>query len=257
MQPVIQSFWLQKAGNSVKEYEDASGYDDQTHVAAVADGASDSFESRLWASALVRAFVRRPPLPDQYSILEWLANPIRTWKEAIHWDNLAWYAEEKAARGAFSTLLGVSLIPSSNDPNNQDPACYRWRAIAIGDACLFQLRGDKLVMSFPVENAADFGTTPVLISTQLQYSQRSLKGIRLREGECGRGDSLLLTTDALAAWLLSKEEKGEPAWHRIRSLTREGFAEVVSVAREQGEMRNDDVTLLLLRHSDCLAPKLD
>jgi hypothetical protein len=248
----FQAFYVPKGGSSPEEYEDAWACDDQARILAVADGASDSFESRIWARALVEAFVHEPPLPDAFSILHWLAAPIETWKEGIHWDSLPWYSEEKARRGAFSTLLGVSLIHSDTPPEETRVACCRWRAIALGDTCLFHIRRDQLLMSFPIEKAEELGTTPSLLSTRFEYSQRSLETLKVREGECQPEDLLLLTTDALAAWLLSRVENGDCPWPELCVLTPEDFTALVSQAREQQEMRNDDVTLLLVRHSNCV-----
>src|SRR5216683_2490624 len=105
MQINVQAFCLPKAGNSPDEYEDAFQYNESARSLAIADGASDAFESRLWAQALVRAFVRQPPMLDANGILEWLKAPIKVWKEGIDWEKLPWYSAEKARRGAFSTFL--------------------------------------------------------------------------------------------------------------------------------------------------------
>jgi Protein phosphatase 2C len=248
----IRTFHVPKEGSSPEEYEDAWQCDGQAGILAVADGASDSFESRIWAHALVDAFVREPPLPDASSIFQWLAAPVQTWKASIHWSSLPWYSEEKARRGAFSTLLGVSLIHSEHLPEDKGAAHCRWRAIALGDTCLFHIRGDQLLMSFPIEKAEEFGTTPSLLSTRFEYSQRSLETLRVRECECQPEDLLLLTTDAFAGWLLSRAENGECLWPEIRGLAPEDFALLVNRARQQREMRNDDVTVLLVRHSNCV-----
>jgi len=71
----VQTFSLPKRGYRPEEYEDA-----WAHTAtrlALADGASDAFESRLWAQALVQAFIHQPPESHSAALLDWLVTPIQ------------------------------------------------------------------------------------------------------------------------------------------------------------------------------------
>jgi hypothetical protein len=241
----VQAFYLPKAGNQPEEYEDAWACDEEAKRLAIADGASDAFESRLWAKALVQAFIREPPTSDSESMLRWLESPIQVWKEGIHWDELPWYAVEKARRGAFSTLLGVTLAwPTSNSTEGALSSGH-WSAVAVGDTCLFQIRGDEVIVRFPMERAADFGTTPPLLSTRQDYNRRSLDELRSCEGECWPGDLLVLATDALAEWFLHQLETGEQPWQRLVKLSPRKFARLVECLRREEAVRNDDVSLLL------------
>jgi hypothetical protein len=234
----IQAWHLPKAGNRWEECEDACAYRTRTKRLAVADGASDAFEARLWAKALVRAFVKRPPDPSTESLIGWLEAPIQTWTQGIRWDQLAWYAEEKARRGAFATLLGVVFAPPETSSSGS------WQAIAVGDTCLFHVRQDRMIAGFPVEEAAAFGNTPVLLSTRPDYNRRSLEELKTMSGDCQAGDGFILATDALAAWFLRQVEGGERPWRQVHGLTSGKFARLVQRLRQEAVMRNDDVTLL-------------
>jgi len=237
-----QAFFLPKAGNRPEEYEDAYAMDAEKGLFAMADGASDSFEARLWSRALVDAFIRQPPSPDE--LLSWLEDPIRTWKEGIQWEGLAWYAVEKARLGAFATLLGVTLtIPEAKDTEGPAPGVC-WKALALGDTCLFQIRGEEMVAHFPLERSTEFNTTPPLLSTRLDYTRRSIAELRCAEGQCLPGDYLLLITDALAAWSLGQVEVGANPWQRLISLTQEAFSTFVNHLRAEEGLTNDDVTLV-------------
>lgn len=240
-----QAFYLRKAGNRPKEYEDAWACDEEAGRLAIADGASDAFESRLWARALVQAFIRNPPAPKRKALLRWLEGPIEAWKGGILWDKLPWYAEEKARRGAFATLLGLTFAWPRPDRKWGLGCAVRWRAMTVGDACLFQIRGDEVVVRFPVERVADFGTTPPLLSTRPDYNRRSLEELRSREGDCQPGDLLVLATDAVAAWFLQQVEAGGRPWQRLVALNPRKFAGLVDRLRQHEAMRNDDVTLIL------------
>lgn len=239
----VQTFSLPKRGYQPEEYEDA-----WAHTAtrlALADGASDAFESRLWAQALVQAFIHQPPEAHRVALLDWLATPIQVWKEAIHWQQLPWYAEEKARRGAFATLLGVTFAWPAADATGAAEATAPWSAMAVGDVCLFQIRAEQVIVHFPVQYAADFGTTPPLLSSRSDYNRRSLEALCTCTGECWPGDLFVLATDALAAWFLHQVETGERPWQCLIDLTEDTFAALVASLRHEGVMRNDDVTLVL------------
>jgi hypothetical protein len=117
--------------------------------------------------------------------------------------------------------------------------------MAVGDVCLFQIRAEEVIVHFPVQRAADFGTTPPLLSSRLDYNRRSLEALRTCTGESWPGDLFVLATDALAAWFLSQVETGARPWQRLIGLTEDTFAALVASLRREGVIRNDDVTLVL------------
>ncbi len=239
----------QKKGNKPEEYEDASAYDsgEPVTLVAVSDGATDAFESRYWSRALVDQFVKQPPEPDPQVLLEWLEAPIEGWRGYIQWEQLAWYAEEKARRGSFATLLGMNFQWVQVVPGEDDASVVHWRALSVGDVCLFQFREDTLVTAFPVQHSEEFGTTPALLSTRLDYSRKTVEELKVGEGDARIGDVLLVMTDALAAWFMRDVEAGQKPWQTLLALTSESFVEFVEHLRQGGEMRNDDVTLLIAR----------
>jgi hypothetical protein len=122
-----------------------------------------------------------------------------------------------------------------------------WRAVAVGDTCLFQVRDDALISSFPLTEAAAFGTTPPLLSTRPDYSRRSLEHLSTAAGEYRPGDLFLLATDALAAWFLHETEADGRPWRSLEELSLLRFARLVRRLRQEHALRNDDVTLLLVR----------
>jgi hypothetical protein len=58
----IAAFWCQKAGNGVEEYEDAWSVRQVEETAgcrvAIADGATESSYSKIWATLLVESYIR-------------------------------------------------------------------------------------------------------------------------------------------------------------------------------------------------------
>src|SRR4051794_1946930 len=120
------TLWLPKDGNAQEEYEDAayplsfSGTDrEQEFRCAVADGATETSFSGLWANLLVRGYVDEEPLEESR----------KKWQEAIPTANQPWYVEEKAQAGAYSALVGLSVQANGT-----------WSSAAVGDSCLIQIR---------------------------------------------------------------------------------------------------------------------
>ncbi len=238
----IEAFSCQKAGNARSEYEDAwaiRGSDSPTRCrVAVADGATESSFSALWAALLVESFVRgRAHGPEFFNRLGAIR---RLWRRKIRGRPLPWYAAEKARRGAYAAFVGASL----NAVNRG------WRAVAIGDCCLLQVTGApenrELMKAFPLTRSEEFGSSPFLVGSLKKADDDPLPYVRISEGLLQPNDILFFASDALAAWLLRRAERGEPAWEEIEGIrTQEEFEALVARARDDGT-RNDDMTLVRL-----------
>jgi hypothetical protein len=225
------AWWAPKAGNAAQEYEDAYAVEAAALRFAVADGASETSFAKQWAEMLVDRFVHEPPAPA--GLREWVAPMQAAWAGANQGKATAWYAEEKARDGAFSSLLGLALDHG------------RWRAMAIGDSCLFLVRSGKVVRAFPLDKAEQFSNRPVLLSSVARANQRVWDEVRLDEGELQGRDQLLLMTDALAQWFLVEAEMGRRPWAALaRATTQEAFSALVDLLRSGGALRNDDTTLV-------------
>jgi hypothetical protein len=240
--PVIKcrSFHLVKSGNASEDYEDAFAVNlDRAHF-AIADGASEASFAGLWARLLTEGFVaaRKP-----WRNLDWLEPLRQRWSAEVSGLPLPWYAEAKRDEGAFATFLGLAFTSATATR----PAI--WRALAIGDSCLFRLKAGRLKSSFPVQRSDDFSNAPKLLCSR----QRGADAIDLREQTSGKwrpGDRFLLATDALAAWLLRQAEQGGDPAAEAAALLAESDPEAAFPGwcdeRRSKGMRNDDVTLLVI-----------
>lgn len=229
----FSAFWLQKAGNADHEYEDAFAPEDAPTDAecvefrcAVADGATETSFSGLWAQILVDAFVsQRLPKLKPETMLALSAG----WRAAIdaRYKPLPWYAQEKLERGAFSSLMGLTIRADGS-----------WRALCVGDSCLFHVRPQQTIRAFPYHLPDQFNNHPTLLSTRHDSSVEA----RSARGKWKDGDYFLLMTDALAHFFLSQRRLR--AHLAADGLDQAGFAELVARARGERICRNDDVTLL-------------
>ena len=243
-------FWLPKAGHGEEEYEDAFWWDyprgldgRDTFRCAVADGATETSFSGLWADLLARGFCKGRLDPD--ALPAGVPRLQRVWRRLVGARPLPWYAEEKARSGAFAAVVGLTVLPGGDG----DGAGGRWEALALGDSCLFQARDDG-VLAFPLAHSGEFGTRPALLSSNQAANAGLEERLACLAGDWQPGDRFYLMTDALACWFLQDAEGGERPWTTLRDLALSGdrasFAGWIGDLRATGRLRNDDVTLLMV-----------
>jgi Protein phosphatase 2C len=228
---------LPKRGNTDAEYEDAWAVDAAAGRFAVADGASETSFAARWAQLLTEGFIAaaRPA-----ALSDWLAGQRRLWLEEINGLELPWYAEIKRDQGAFATFLGLGVrAPTTKRPGG-------WRAVAVGDTCLMQVRDGQCVQSFPVQKSSEFGNQPRLIGSREVDPKPDLG-----RGALEVGDRLVLLTDALAQWFLQTHERGRNPWKAVTLVLtaakpQAAFTDWIAGLRDRDELRNDDVTLLTI-----------
>jgi len=265
MRIVCQTFSLPKEGRELADYEDASfPYcenqftciealpDTGTYRCAVCDGATDSVFSKQWAEILATG----------YGTNEWaeelsaasLERAQTEWKDFVSKQELPWYAEEKVQLGAFSAFVGLTLFNESQ----------QWRAVAVGDSCLFHTRNGQVVDAFPITKSSDFNNFPLLLASLPEKNEGVFEKKCVRpDGHWQSGDVFMLMSDALACWFLRSVEDGygEKLVEWLTNLElHDEFAEVVRIQRGQtsadgsANMRDDDVTLARIRVSSSTAP---
>lgn len=247
MDAYAQAFWLPKAGSTDAEYEDAffprrmKRRKGKLLRFAVADGATETSFSGVWARLLAIAFVRRAIgfefAPDEVKPLQ------AKWANLVNGKALPWYAEEKLASGAFAALLGFELTEEENDGILRRV----WRAAAYGDCCIVQMRADETIAAFPLQDSTSFTSRPDLISSLLTHNTATNGTVLRTEGDWGCDDTFFLMTDALGCWFFKEKEAGRKPWDLLRDLDTDGqttFQEWVTKLRDSGAMKNDDVTLV-------------
>jgi hypothetical protein len=241
-----QAFWLPKSGSTDSEYEDAyfprriKRRKGPRLRFAIADGATETSFSGVWARLLVSAFVRGSVgfdfAPDEI-------RPLQTkWETLVHGKPLPWYAEEKLASGAYSSLLGVEFWQEKTD----EEVKRFWRAAASGDSCLVQMRSDQMIAAFPLQDSASFTSRPDLLSS-LPTTNGASASVAQTDGQWGIDDTFFLMTDALACWFLKQCETGEHPWRTLRDLDTQGhtsFSALIGSMRRDCAIKNDDVTLI-------------
>lgn len=260
MRSWINAFRAPKAGASLAECEDAYGigpspagegaFDGRWLRVAVSDGASEAMLAARWASELVQHAVSASWCQDfvdavdaaiggwEASVAEYIAE-----REANQ-HPLQWYEEPGIEQGAYATIVALWL----DDPLDGHQHEGRFDAWALGDSCLFQVRDDSAVAAFPIHDASAFDTSPALVHSKTPDLTLVHKHIHHIAGTWQSGDTFYLATDALSQWFLSQIERGGRPWQTLCDLGTDampiGFDAWVDEQRRQGELRNDDTTLL-------------
>jgi hypothetical protein len=240
MKVVCQTLWLPKRGNSEEEYEDAAApaeplsEDTDEFRCAVADGATETSFSRLWAQLLVDGFVANTDCEELKA----------KWHESIADKPLPWYAEQKAESGAYAALVGLTIKQVKRSGGT-------WKAEAIGDSCLIHVRGSDVLERFPLKHSDEFNSTPALLSSNEDDGLEHDEEFTFIEGEWRKGDIFYLLSDAIARWVYKRQEDYSDAAFWLKSMkSQNDLKEFVDVQRELMDaesrplMRNDDVTLM-------------
>lgn len=246
------AFWLEKGGNSAAEYEDAFALDTVPHADdslsfAVADGASEGMLSGPWANVAARTYCRLAPATGELG--GYLARCLHVWarwrsgylrRREQHGRPVQWYEEDGLERGAFTSLVGLTL---------RDDGVPTWEAVALGDTCLALVRDDEVVTAFPIDTPEGFTSRPLLLASNPAHNGAVFEAIQVAGGECRPGDCFYLMTDALALWFIREWTTGAAPWTKLNRFAKGEngvFQAWVGELRAAGAMRNDDVTLLRL-----------
>ena len=247
----VTTAWVPRAGSNEAQYEDAfyPGHDGPRHARrlrfAVADGASESMLSGLWAGLLVRTWckARRRRLPEILDVAEaaWDVELAAYLEERGRTDRpIQWFEEPGLERGAYATLLGLAFTTEHGGG--------RWQATAVGDSCLFQVREGELLSAFPIKSSDEFDSAPKLVPSRASDRGRGrlLDAVDEETGDWRSGDTFWLLTDAVAAWFLRTHEAEADAepWDVLASVEADAFADWVESRRADRSLRNDDVTVM-------------
>lgn len=257
MRAFVTSRWLPKYGNTVLECEDAYWPQVRDQVRgqelrfAVADGATESIFSRLWARRLVAIYCSPlTPLPNSNvdRFRERVEDAGRAWSRRVTSQSLPWHAWPKLERGSYASLVGLDL---GERPGRRSTEDGEWKAFAVGDTCMFQVRDGELIAQHPTLAADQFGFKPLALSTHPGRNTAAWESAQLgsQRGEWRRGDTFLLMTDALAEWFVRNIESKQSPFPVLCEAAKSSivFEEWITGQRDRRDMKNDDVTLMLIR----------
>jgi hypothetical protein len=241
----IHKFLAPKKGVNPTECEDAIATNGVRMVFAVADGATEAYDSKRWARLLVRAWIQIEPPAFEIQDFDPLIRDLgvrlhRKWSRR----KLPWYAEEKSQEGSFAAFVGLQFYVEGKD--------LRWRAIALGDCCLIHRHGTLLCNTFPIARSDEFGTNPILLPSSASKQRHALELVRRAEGSTSSGHDFLLLSDAVGCWFLKQIEDGDARSIALfDKLTEsddiEGLTNFFEDLRTTRRIRNDDMAVVRIK----------
>lgn len=233
------------AGSCAKEAdrpeanEDAYTFSPDGQRLALSDGASESYDSRIWARLLADKFAADPTFGER-----WLQEAIGAYQAEHDFAAMSWSQQFAFERGCFATLLGVDHQSETD----------RLRLLGVGDSIALLLDGAELVWAWPLDDPERFRERPTLLSTLGQHNDfaRAPEFDQESRAEVALSSladpTLLCMTDALGEWSLRMAKEDPARLARLRSVSTEAeLADIVLAERASKRMRVDDSTLAILR----------
>lgn len=219
--------------------EDAYAFSADGHRFALSDGASESYDSRLWAGLLTHKLSDDPNFDR-----EWLETAVADYHAAHDFAAMSWSQQHAFERGCFSTLLLVE----------HDELNRRLDLFGIGDSIAVLMVGSEVVRAWPLDNPEKFKDRPTLLSTLRAHNEFTLaptfdSTARMRIDLSTLPEpTLLCMTDALGEWTLRMAgEEPDRLSELLRIRSGEQLAALVVAERDAKRMRIDDSTLAILR----------
>jgi hypothetical protein len=235
----VKQFLLPKTGHDLPECEDAIVINPSSYRFAIADGATEAFDSRNWAYQLAKHWAFNTNLLSPDNFWRWVEEEGRALDESWTSLQLSWYAEEKARAGSFAAFVGVEV-----DLEEQG-----WRAIALGDSCVFHCRDNALVKAMPLDNPKSFSSCPILTPSRTAMQSQATEAIVVATGELRNGDEIVMLSDAAAAWYLELVENKstkviETFVTLLNHTDREVLTRFFEGERLSKRLKDDDVAII-------------
>jgi hypothetical protein len=208
---------------------------------ALCDGASESYNSKLWAQILANKFVNDPKISPAWVDAAVIDYELQNAPASL----LSWSKQAAYERGSFSTLLGIEY---DSEHNTID-------ILAIGDslAILVDIGAvTNTVASWPFSDPERFKEHPTLLSTlRTHNSFIGDAGFWTNSGKTFYLDGLsqpvlLCMTDALGEWALKESLSAGVGLSTLITMSSiDQLNSFVVEERASNRMRIDDSTLLI------------
>jgi hypothetical protein len=217
--------------------EDRWAFSGSRGTLALCDGASESYDSSVWAQILSDKFVLDPTVTP-----EWLTDAVAEYVSRHDFDAMSWSQQASYKRGTFSTLLGV----------RHDATRGTVDVLAVGDSLAVLADGCAVVSYWPYSEPQRFSEHPTLLATLAEHngfvSEVASFATRVARFDLGTLETprLLCVTDALGEWLLRQSQHGGDGLARLLAISSaEELEDLVVRERQGGRMKIDDSTLIV------------
>jgi serine/threonine protein phosphatase PrpC len=196
-------------GKTHKENESINNCQDNFHIAenclAIADGASQSFYSGIWAEMLVQHFCQNPDVNES------------NWKDWLHPIQEKWLSEIKQRIETAKKEENPSWVTNINRLNAREPATSTFvglqflenqiKVSIVGDSCLFIFHNNQLTKSYLLKKSDDFNDRPQYFASYAKDNIFKPCFFDVPLDSEQEKVHFILATDALAEWILKNVEQ--------------------------------------------------
>lgn len=238
-------YW--KSEHDASTNEDSLRFDVGKGLFAVADGVGSASFAKIWSGILVDRFVEEPLMSEHPFEVEWWARRAQeeyTQNKQTRPESVPDFAKEKAREGSRSTLATIRFTEA-------DGASAKAMLLAVGDSDLIIARnGTKEIEAFPLDKASEFDARPIILPTRLIEFDRAFHRCQTKQVELHVGDTIILATDAVSKWILSRPIHRE-AFEQVASIRPgEEWADFIERRRKEDAIIDDDSTALVIKLTD-------
>jgi hypothetical protein len=177
--------------------QDRYAINPDTRTFALADGATQSFNSELWADITTKVFVANPTF-NVNELINSFTSQVENFKSAKFEfsSNPAKASLEKTKqnKGGTATFIGLQFKSENH-----------FEIISCGDTNLFLLNSEKKVIAFPFSDVDSLDANNNFINTEhLLDNKIDETFFKLDSIECKSDDTIIIATDALSRLILKK-----------------------------------------------------
>jgi hypothetical protein len=227
------------AKDSDAEYlnEDSYLFSLDGRVASLSDGASESFDSKSWATILCSMSCAGLGVSP-----ESISQAVKEYATIYDPSTLSWSKYMAFERGNFATLLSCEYNKERSEVE----------VVAVGDSVVIICENNEVTRRFPLDDPEQFNERPELLSTRNDLngflSDPFFNTKHVLVSPVNSQTAVLLMTDAIGHWCYKAIAEGREEWRLLLSIDSVlEFNEFVLESRKDKLMKIDDTTLVRLR----------
>ncbi|MEJ2899361.1 MULTISPECIES: hypothetical protein [Acinetobacter] len=240
MKVVFQGTHPKEIGEE-KANEDSFAFSNDLTKFILCDGASESYNSQLWAKIICDSFVESDDIND-----DWLNNAAKKYVLEHDFNNMSWSQLSAYQRGSFSTFASINL----------DFVNKKIITRLFGDSFIFFFKkNDGKYTYHQTFDIPDFHANPTLISTKIELNSsidfsKENSNHYLEIPILSNDESIvaICATDALADWFCRTMTviDHNKLVNIFLTINERKFNRLVRFSRSRGSLKVDDTTLVIL-----------
>lgn len=243
----IRVFITHKLAENFSDCQDRFSINPDTKSVALADGMSQSYQQKIWASLLTDSYTSNPEFVPNKASVEELSTQ---WHEQVkkyiedltvnHAPQYLIIMNQNALamkKSAGATFLGIRF------------AGNQWNGDVLGDSCLIEIENNKILRILTSQQGDEFDNHPDYFDSD---SSKDGKGTPLQiSGKITEQTSIILVSDPFSDFLNEKKKEGKEEIflnELLQVSNHDEFEALVDKWRKEYGMHNDDSTLIIIEH---------